>query len=319
MTSQGMRPLPMVIDCDGGTDDAAALWFAATDPRVELLAVVATWGNVPLDTATANVRRVLHAAGRDDVAVVVGAAEATAPGPIGRRATDVHAGDGLGGHAHAWPTGSAPLASPATVGELLAARPGEVAIVTIGPLSTLAPLAADVAGLAASLTVMGGSVHAGGNLTPLGEANVVLDPTAAAAVLAAGWPEPPLLVGLDVTMTALLGPEELEAAASSPAAAGRFLAGPLRAYADVYGANGWTPRGHVPCHDLLAVLAAVDPDVLTAVADAPVAVDTGGSAAWGATVVDLRPGERVGDWPRCRVALGVDVERFRTAFRALVA
>jgi purine nucleosidase len=310
--------LPMVIDSDGGTDDAVALWWAATDPRIDLLAVVATWGNVPVGVALANVRRVLRASGRDDVAVVAGAAGPTASGPLGRRAVEVHAGDGLGGHAGSWPESDLPLAPPDHVRDRLASTPGELAVVTIGPLSTLARSAAAVAPLARSLTLMGGSARAGGNVTPVAEANIALDPAAAAAVLAAGWRSPPLLVGLDVTMAALLGPDELAAAESSSTPAGRFLAGPVRAYAEVYGGHGWTPPGHVPCHDLLAVLATVDPAVLTEVVEAPVGVDTGGSAAWGATVVDLRPGTDAPGWPVCRVALGVDVDAFRSAFRALM-
>jgi len=299
--------LPMVIDSDGGTDDAVALWWAATDPRVDLLAVVATWGNVPRDVALANARRVLRAAGREDVAVVAGATGPTTAGPLGRRPVDVHAGDGLGGHADRWPESAAPLATSDDVRDLLAAAPGDVAVVTVGPLSSLAPSVDVLAPIARSLTLMGGSARVGGNVTAAAEANIALDPTAAAGVLAAGWRSPPLLVGLDVTMAALLGPDELAAAE------------PVRAYAEVYGGNGWAPPGHVPCHDLLAVVATVEPGVLTEVVQARVGVDIGGSTAWGATVVDLRPGADDADWPTCRVALGVDVDAFRAAFTSLVA
>jgi inosine-uridine nucleoside N-ribohydrolase len=52
----------------------------------------------------------------------------------------------------------------------------------------------------------------------------------------------------------------------------------------------------------------------------PLAVDTGASAAWGATVVDLRPPvpDRAPDrTPRWRIALDVDVDAFRGHARAL--
>ena len=67
------EPLPIVIDTDGGVDDAAALWWALTSPLVEVVAITTVWGNVGIELATANVCRVLHAAGRDDIPVAVGA------------------------------------------------------------------------------------------------------------------------------------------------------------------------------------------------------------------------------------------------------
>ena len=40
---------PVVLVVDTGTDDAGAILWAATDPRVELVAVVSDWGNVDVD------------------------------------------------------------------------------------------------------------------------------------------------------------------------------------------------------------------------------------------------------------------------------
>ena len=156
--------------------------------------------------------------------------------------------------------------------------------------------------------VMGGSVRAGGNARAAAEANFAHDPTAAALVAAAPWPAPPLLVGLDVTMRATLTEAEFALVAEGRTAAARFLAGPLAFY------RGARPES--PCHDLLAMIAAVHPGVVDGPV-LPMAVDTGGSAAWGASVVDFRPG---GDFPEGRpwvVGLDVDVDRFRAAVRGL--
>ncbi len=118
------RLVPVIIDSDGGCDDAAALWFALTDPRLDVLAVTAVWGNVGVQQAGANLRLVCEAAGHPEVPVAVGAAAASAPGPLKGLRRGFHGTDGLGGHAV--PPKDGPVAEPAV--DLLlriTSRPGD--------------------------------------------------------------------------------------------------------------------------------------------------------------------------------------------------
>lgn len=317
-----MQRSAIVLDTDGGVDDCVALWFAATDPRLDLAGVLVTWGNVDVEVAAANVRRVLHAAGRGDVPVAVGAADPIGPSPLAERSTFVHGEDGMGGHAARWPTGDVePVAAGAAalLARLVAERPGELTLVTIGPLSTAAGCL-DLVGDLAGCVVMGGAVARPGNALPLGEANIAHDPLAAAAVVGAPWPAPPLLVGLDATLQALLTEDDLALAAEGRTPAARMLAGPLVEYAGFYARSRQVPPGRFACHDLLAVLAVVEPEVLTDTPVLALSVDTGGSAAWGATVADRRPvPERdVAGFSPWRVALGADADRFRATFRHML-
>ncbi len=320
---------PVIIDTDGGVDDACALWWALTEPALDVVAITVVWGNVPVAAATEAVLRVTAAAGRLDVPVAVGQAEPLGPAPLLRPATFIHGDDGLGNVAGPLTGGARAVDEPAV--DLLLRigreRPREVSVVTIGPLSNLGVVLARHPGWAASvdeLVVMGGSAGRGGNALPLGEANIANDPVAAARVVGAGWRRPPLLVGLDVTHDATLTEREFELVGQHRTPAAAFLDGPLRFYRR-YGSTFTTPD--CPCHDLLAVMALSDPAVLTEVPVLPVAVDTTGGPAWGATVVDRRarsfaalegaeqqrpPG--FSDW---RVALGADAERFRCRVRAL--
>ena len=330
-TGGGDRPVTrrLVIDSDGGVDDCTALWWALGAPEVEVVALSATWGNTSRDQAAANLRRVLHAAGRDEVPIALGASGPIGPSPLAGEAAHVHGADGLGGHAGGWPTGPvSPVAEPAAemLARLAAEQPDRLDLVTIGPLSTVARALAAAPGLAEgyrSVTVMGGSIAAGGNAMPAAEANVAHDPEAAAAVVAAPWvtEEPPLLVGLDATLGATLRIDrELAAAQASATVAARFLAGPLSGYAAFYERMGQTAGGTFPCHDLLAVMAAADAPVIVDVATLPLAVDTGASAAWGATVADRRPIPEIDleGFTPWRVALTADVARFRAALRSLL-
>ncbi|MEU4644670.1 nucleoside hydrolase [Micromonospora sp. NPDC023814] len=83
-------------------------------------------------------------------------------------------------------------------------------LLTPGPLTDVAAaIGAHARTSRARLTLMGGSARAGGNARPTAEANIAHDPSSAAAVLAAPWAQPPLMVGPDVTHTATMTDAEL--------------------------------------------------------------------------------------------------------------
>jgi purine nucleosidase len=331
----------IVIDSDGGCDDAAAIVWLAGRPDVEIAAVTAVGGNVAVRQAGRNLRVILEACGRADVPVLLGR-DPSPDRPHLERPVAIHGHDGLGDVGLADPQ-QPPQAGGAA--ELLATELGRgTTLLSLGPLRNVADaLAADPAAVrsGARLVAMGGSARAQGNARPTAEANVAHDPAAAAAVVAAGWAVPPLLVGLDVTLAATLRAQErdLLAARRTPAAA--FLAGPLAAYNRRSGT--FCPPGETPVHDLLAAMALVLPDLVAAPV-LPVAVDTGRSAAWGQTVVDLRVlawqraaaaadgtaqggvpagaadptgANAAGDGDPVAVALEVDVEAFRWHVRHL--
>ena len=322
------RRITMIIDTDGGVDDAVAILWAATSPQVDLIGISVVHGNVPMRQAGQNVCRILELAGRSDVPVALGEADPYPSAPHLRPADFVHGADGLGNTNYPEPV----LAPTAEHGvdllvRLVAERPGEVSLVTIGPLTNVARAITRDAGFASrvrELVVMGGAVTVPGNALPAAEANIAHDPEAAAIVVRAPWSQPPLLVGLDVTHLATFTPGMLAAIEDADRPFARYLAAPLRFYSDAGGT--FCAPGEFPCHDLLAVLAAcmplVDADVL------PLAVQHTPGPALGATVADLRvpyfarkgpqsiQSEDMGfsDW---RIGLRVDVAAFRREICAL--
>ncbi len=320
---------PVIIDTDGGVDDACALWWALTDPALDVVAITVVWGNVALEVAAGSVFRVLGAAGRLDVPVALGADGPMGPAPPLRPAGFIHGDDGLGNVAGPLPPGARPIDESAVdlLVRLTGERAAEVSVVSIGPLTNLGLAVEQHPEWAATvdeLIVMGGSIARGGNALPLGEANVAHDPVAAAAVVGAGWRRPPLLVGLDVTYVATLSEAEFELLAEHRSAAAAFLDGPLRFYRQ-FGSTFTAPD--TPCHDLLAVMALSDPAVLIETPVLPLAVETGGGPAWGATVADRRvlyfsrregsDQSRPAGFAEWRVALSADTDRFRAAVRRL--
>ena len=60
-----MPPRPIIIDCDPGQDDALAILLALASPEeLEVLAVTAVAGNVPLALTEKNARKIVELAGR---------------------------------------------------------------------------------------------------------------------------------------------------------------------------------------------------------------------------------------------------------------
>jgi purine nucleosidase len=309
--------IPVVIDTDPGVDDAVALWWALTSSALDVVALTAVHGNVDVDLAAANALRILYAAGRPEVPVAVGASGPVADAPATGFPLWIHGRDGLG-EVDLPPAPIAPVeeSAPSLMRRLVDARPGELAVLTLGPLSNVALVLADDptwATRVGRLVVMAGSVGVGGNATAAAEANVAHDPAAMAAVLAAPWPEPPLLIGLDATHEATLGAAEVALCGEHRTPAAAFCDAPLRFYRSVLGG----PTGDMTCHDLLAALALEDPEVVE-VEELPVAVDTAGGPAWGTTVVDRRRSVAPADgFARWCVARHADVGRYRAAARKL--
>jgi purine nucleosidase len=319
---------PLIIDTDGGIDDAVALFWAAVSHEVDLVAVTVVWGNVDVGLAAANVCRVLDAAGRTDVPVAVGLSGPVAPAPELRKVDFIHGADGLG-NANLPPASFQPVDEPAVdlLRRLVDERPGEVVVVPIGPFSNIAAVLERDASWAARvkrLVAMGGAVELAGNALPAGEANVAHDPFAAQQVVEAAWVEPPLLVGLDVTHRAVLTLDDIALAREGRTPAARFLAEPLAFYEPAGGV--FCDEGEFPCHDALAVMAAVreglvDGPIL------PLAVQVSPGPAWGATVADRRQPyfqRRAGgelnmpdgfaDW---QIGLHVDAAAFRREIRRM--
>ena len=180
-------PNRLILDTDGGVDDAQALLMLIANGRAPF-AITTVFGNVDLETATRNVLAILALAGAS-AEVHHGAEEPMAQAAIDAR--HVHGDDGLGGAPR--PDATAPPTSDDAVGFLVsafneaAARGEKIDFLTIGPLTNLAlALRRDpaiVKGIG-RLTIMGGTVHGRGNVTPAAEFNIFADPEAAGIVFA---------------------------------------------------------------------------------------------------------------------------------------
>jgi purine nucleosidase len=297
-------PLPTILDCDPGHDDMVAILLAAAHPRIDLLAITTVAGNGTLERTTHNARAVCSLAGIRDVPIAAGA-----PGPLVgtlRTAAHVHGESGLEGAE--LPDPDVPLAPERAVdlmARLLRETAEPVTLVPTGPLTNVALLLRthpELAGRVREIVLMGGSTDVG-NVEPLAEFNIHVDPEAADVVFSSGLPV--TMCGLNVTHQALATEavlDRLRGLATPLAETVVRLLGFFRdRYRDLWGLPA------PPVHDPVAVTRVIDPELVSC-EEAHVAVELHGTHTRGATVCD-RFGVR-GRTPNARVAVELDAPAF---------
>ena len=198
----------LIIDTDTGSDDAVALLMALRSPEVEVLGITTVGGNVPLEQATQNALMTVEVCG-SRVPVYKGAAK-----PLFRElvtAVNVHGRDGMGDLGLP-PPALRPQREHAVdfLIRAIEAEPGELEMVTLGPVTNLAWLSLRSPGTLAKLkriTMMMGTGPYFGNATPLAEGNARMDPEALDIVLRDAGTEL-VLVGWDLCINEYLFTEK---------------------------------------------------------------------------------------------------------------
>jgi purine nucleosidase len=335
---------PLILDVDTGIDDSLALLYAAASLDADLIAVTCVAGNVDARQVATNTLAVLELAGRGDIEVALGREV-----PLVRRletTPDTHGPRGLG-YAEL-PPAAAAISERHAVDLLIEEarrRPGELTLVTLGPLTNLAIAVLrepELPGLYKRYVLMGGAYRSPGNTAPTTEWNINVDPDAAKVVFSA-WAaacetdpsiERPTALGLDVTERAKIVPDHVVAlarlagstpddslalargedpmhatrsVASNPIV--RFVADALRFYMEFHSRYDGFYGAFI--HDPLAVAAALDPTLIRTEA-LTVDVELGGTLTTGETVTDWR---RVwGRPPNIDVAVEADAEAFLERF-----
>ncbi|MBN9434702.1 MAG: nucleoside hydrolase [Bosea sp.] len=307
----------LLVDTDGGTDDALALALLVALGRAPAF-VTTSFGNVALDQATDNILATLAILGCD-APVHAGAARPLIGAAID--AADVHGEDGLGGAPR--PAKQADVASRngvdflRTVLREAAESEEPIDILALGPLTNLALAFAAEPAIAAGvgeLVIMGGTVFGRGNVTGAAEFNILADPEAAAMVLA--LPLPTVMVPWEPCVEAALAGDDLDALfASAPAGPRRdfllALSDQLRRVSIGYGEGD-----RLAPADPLAAAVLVERSIATATLTTGVAVECGGAFARGATILDL---PRKWNLPPVTVVEHVDPAAFRRLFAAAIS
>ena len=312
----------VIIDCDPGVDDAAALLFALASPELRVEAVTTVYGNGPLESCTANALRILAAAGRLDIPVYRGAGRPLLRDPNPGWASQVHGADALGGAAEITgaPTSGTIQRRHAAVeiARRVMESPDEITVLALGRMTNVAlalSLEPELAMRLSQVIVMGGAVFVPGNVSPVATANLYEDPEAAALLYRSGTPL--VQVGLDVCDRVEFSEAQLSRITEAGTPSTRLLTAATPFLQDYYRGRGLLSNpGGVRYNDVPAVAYATNPEWFQT-RELYVSVDHQSPVTRGQTVADVR--DIGGNPPNALVCLEVDAAALTAAFTARVA
>jgi len=307
-----MTPVPVLLDCDPGHDDAIALVMAHRSPAIDLLGVTIVCGNATLDRTTVNALRILEFIGATEVRVAAGCVS-----PLARELV-LGTADGPSGL-----EGSPYLPEPKTkldprhavefLADHLRGATAPVTILATGPLTNIGFLLLKYPGLKpkiARIVLMGGAMYRRTEYITPTEFNIFCDPEAARVVLDSGLDV--TMVGLDVTMHVIVEEPQFAELRKIDTPLGKVVLDWLKFYEKLH--RGQMGVGGA-LHDPLALAVVIDPTLITT-RDAHVAVDLTGSFTFGATVADYWNERGLGT--NVHVASTVDSDRFFDMLYALL-
>ncbi|MDB5398804.1 MAG: Inosine-uridine preferring nucleoside hydrolase [Rhodopila sp.] len=272
-------PIPVILDCDPGTDDAVAIMLALASPELTVLAITVAGGNVGLNSTLPNTLA-LTALANSTVPVHAGADRPL----IGQFVSEprVHGADGLGGVV--LPPGGSPTPGLAAdvIRRILRDAAEPVTLIGIGPATNLALALTTEPTLTTKVKqiVLMSGAWAEGNVTPAAEFNAWSDPEGLAILLACG--RPVVFATLELTAQALTTPARI--ATWRTRGNGRCL----RAICDIQSTVPLSPRFSslgAPLHDPCAVAWLIRPELFTA-RDCSVRMDLGPGPSRGRTLID---------------------------------
>ena len=283
----------LILDTDGGVDDAQALLMLIAAGRTPD-AITTVFGNVGLEAATRNILATL---------AVVGATSPVHKGagrPLTQAIIDakyIHGEDGLGGAPR--PLQTAEVASEDAIGFLRTTfreagdRGEKVDILMIGPLTNLAlalRLEPSIINGIGQLTIMGATVYGRGNTTPAAEFNIFADPEAASVVLSADIET--VVIPWEPCVTHYMTGAEVDAAFTEVAA------GPEKAFSEALAHHARRTTQSYGGDDVfrfvdpLAAAVVIEPGIVTKSIQASMDVALAPGIARGMTLVD--PSGRLG-------------------------
>ena len=253
--------LKLIIDTDPGIDDAMAIFYAISSPEIDLLGLTTVFGNVTTPKATRNALYLLEQVGIE-VPVAEGLHRPRVLPPFPPTSA-VHGVEGFGTLDVPAPQRHA-LAetAPEYLVRMARAHRGELLLCPIGPLTNIAAameLDSSFCSNLKGMVVMGGSLRAGGNITPAAEANFYHDPHAADYVLRHGCNI--TLVGLDVTNRVICRRSFFGRLASESPKLGGLLHDMAEFYIDFYETVG--KFDGCGMHDPSALVACIAPELFT--------------------------------------------------------
>lgn len=303
-------PHRIIIDCDPGHDDMAAILLAASHPAITIEAITTVCGNASLENTTRNALRIVDAFGLD-VPVHAGAVL-----PLLHRyefPAAFHGPSGMDSSGVELPQTERQADAVGAVEAIIAkvdANPGEITLVVIGPMTNIAlalALRPDLAQKVRQIVFMGGSATEG-NVTPAAEFNIWADAEAARMVFRSGAKL--VMFGLNLTHQTLLSRKDV-AEVRAAVTGDNPVADIMAFYCGTYYAFAGEDKPGAPLHDPCAVAYLLAPEIF-GIRQLPGEVIVDNGPGYGQTLIDFRPQDPKHDQrvKNVGVAMTVDAQKF---------
>lgn len=305
---------------DIGIDDTIALIYAYLNDEIDIVAVVADYGNISRKNALANiqyVRTLLSSEATEEVKIIVGA-EVPMTGELPIYVPEIHGEYGLG-----------PIIPPLNFMDGVTENFHEIVevihsnedllIVNIGRLTSLATmflLYGDLMRTVNGYYIMGGAFWVPGNITAVSEANFYGDPVAAQVVIQ--YAENVKIIPLNVTEKAIATPQMVD---YIDAYGNIDIVKPLLDYYyKFYKDRNPTITGS-PLHDVLTLMAVIKPEMLTYERLPVHIVQAAEGTERGQSIADIRQFLTEGEeMPRKhQIAFQLDYQQFFTDFMTVMS
>ncbi len=273
-----------LIDTDTASDDAVALVMALKYPDVQVEAITVVSGNVNVDQAVQNALYTVELCNKQ-VPVYRGAEK-----PILRSletAEYAHGKDGMGDIGLPL-SGRIPAEGHGITAiiETIHRYAGDITLVTLGPLTNIAlalQQGPSIAGKVKECITMGGTGQGHGNVTPVAEYNIWVDPEAARIVFESAIPI--TMVGWDASLAyATFNSQEMEKLRNVGTPLAEFCVD-IQKVLNKFSVEEMNLEGF-DLPDPLAMAVALDPSVATGTKPLYMAIETESELCHGQTVVD---------------------------------
>jgi len=244
---------------DIGIDDTVALTYANLNDEIDIVGVVADYGNVSREDAVSNIYYLFKEFGfREDIPIIRGA-EVPMTGEQPTFYPEIHGQHGLGPiipNNHV-----VPFENFLEIVKIIETYKDELIIVNIGRLTSLATmfiLYQDLMSTVKEFYIMGGAFWVPGNVTAVAEANFHGDPIAVEIVLT--YAHNVTVIPLNATQKAIVTPEMVDYIDHFGKA--KIIKPIMDFYYDFYKKRDPSLQGG-PVHDALTLMATIHPEVFT--------------------------------------------------------
>ncbi|WP_421379024.1 nucleoside hydrolase [Bacillus salacetis] len=303
----------VLLFSDFGVDDVIALLYAYYNDEIEIVGIVADYGNVSKESALKNVAYLQKLTGA--VRPVIGGAVSPLTGDLPQYFPEIHGVAGLGPiipeNHEAQET---LLENFFEVREIIAKYQHDITIFSAGRLTSLATafiLYPETMKLVNDFYIMGGAFGVPGNITPVAEANIYGDPYAANIVLQLS-PKPTYIIPLDVTKYAIFTPEminDLDVYFKQTGDQVGAIIKPLVDYYQNFYKKTYPEIKGSPLHDLLAVWA-LEPGSEMEFVQVPVKIEVNLGTTFGQSSGDFRDSSEKEGWKVHNVAVNFNYRNF---------